>query len=620
MVPIIFAPKKLKASNMKKLPLIACLFALSLLSLLSACKKGEEVKLNTFDAVVENGGGFAEPETEEVVLSSESNEVEIDGETWICTTETKSVKRGGGGTEGFPLFNPNANVIYPGNMLQGKSLKNATPDIIAVERAGGTISTDVVDGNIQSTFSVGSVTKSEVTNAINNIIAGSTGIVPANFEFSYANVQSREQFALEVGVDVSTAFTDLEAKLSFSTNQEYNRYFVSLNQSYYTMSFDIPTSLDQLFAEGVTPEDLAKYVGEGNPATYISDVTYGRIYYMLIESTSSMQEMDAAIAASFNGVVTDVDGSIEASYLSELDELKIQVFAFGGEASSTLQTIGETNLNVLVDLLAESADIGSGKPLSYTVRSVYDNQIVSVQLATQYDVTNCVPSGNQGAPPYTAHWTGLGSSFGPIGAAFNTTGTEFILINKLGNQFMRSNVGVLEGPFSIDELGTEPCPFSGIGAACNIDGNQNGEFYLMAIDATGTQYTYMNPSGKWSTSNVLPISNLAGGTCPFNLTGIGAMAFRHVDPLGPSSRYMFNMQGDKYTYYLNNPQSFDSVYNLWQWGPDYSCPFDRIGAAIGFYIGDDLFFILFDHTGFKYTIYGNVNGAGYGQFLGSFTI
>ncbi|MBI1223832.1 MAG: hypothetical protein GC192_01230 [Bacteroidetes bacterium] len=584
-----------------------------------ACKKDKE-DFKTVDALVSHAGGFEPIETSNETLDSQSSTVEIDGTSWNCTTTTQSVQQGGGGSEGFPLFNPNAGIIFPGNLLQGNSLNKATPNTITVPRAGGRISTDVVDGNLQSYFTVNSVTKSEVTDAINNIVYNSTGVVPANFEFNYSNIQSREQFALAVGVDVSTAFVDLESKLSFSSDKSYNRYYVSLNQSYYTMSFDEPTSPESVFDESVTPQDLDKFMGPGNPPTYISDVTYGRIYYMLIESTSSITEMDASINASFNGIVNTVDGSIDASYLSNLDDLKIKVFAFGGSSSETLQTIGQTNLNALVDLLAQSTDIRTGKPISYVVKSLYDNKIVSVQLATQYDVTNCVPTGADGAPPYTQHWAGqVINKMGPIGASYNTYGTEFILISRDGGQWMRSNPGVLEGPFPIGQLGTTPCPLQGgIGAACNLEGNQNGEFYLMAFDKLGLNYAYMNPDGEWS--NVTPISNLANGTCPFNLTGVGAMAFNLKDPQGPSTRYMFNKEGSKYANYINNPNSFSSVYDAWQWGPDHTMPFDKVGAAIGFYIGEKQYFIHFNDLGTKYSVYGNVDGNGTIKFIGPFDL
>ena len=600
------------------------LIAFSLLFFLTTgCKKEKigDIDNTTFRAVIDNGGGFPEPTESTQVTSSETYSEEVDGENWTCTTETVSVQDGAGGNGGFPLFSPNSNVIYPGNMLQGNSLNQGTPDIIAIERAGGKISTDVVDGNIQSTFEVNSVTKSEVTDAINNIIAGSSGVVPANFSLVIKNIQSREQFALELGVDVNSTFTDLESKLNYSSVSEKNTFIVNLNQSFYTMSYDIPTSLDQLFAPSVTPEDLARYVGPGNPVTYISDVTYGRIFYMLVSSTSTTTEMDAAINASFNGVATDVDAEIETSYLNALDELTITVFAYGGDANTSLLTVGTTDLSELASLLAESSNIQSGKPISYVVRSVYDNQIVSTQLATQYDVTNCVPTDAEGAPPYTEHWAGnVVSVLGPVGAAFNTSGTEFILINKDGDRFMRSHTGTLEGPFPIDELGTDPCPLGEIGAAVNYKGNQNGEFYLMAFDKTGTQFNYMNANGVWLENE--PISNLANGNCPFNLTGIGAMSFDGHStsfPLSLNNRYMFNKEGNKYALYKSTPNTFNDVLNLWQWGPDNTCPFDAVGAAIGFYIGNDLFRIMFDESGLKYTVYGDVDGTGR-KFIGTFNL
>ncbi len=571
-----------------------------------------EIGEGTFRAVIDGGGGFSQPQMSEETTVTEVYTEERDGVNWECTTESVSIQDGAGGNEGFPLFSPNSNVIYPGNMLQGKSLNQGTPDIIAVERAGGVISTDVVDGNIQSSFEVDKIAKSTVTDAINNIINGSTGIVPANFSLGIKNIQSREQFALELGVDVNSTFVDLEGKLNYSSVSEKNTFVVNLNQSFYTMSYDIPTSMDQLFAPSVTPEDLARYVGPNNPATYISDVTYGRIFYMLVSSSSSVTEMDAAINASFNGVATDVEANIETSYLNTLDELTITVFAYGGDANTSLLTVGTTDLSDLASLLSESSNIRSGKPISYVVRSVYNNQIVSTQLATNYDVTNCVPTGADGAPPYTEHWTGnVISAMGPVGAAFNTYGTEFILINQAGDQWMRSNTGVLEGPFHIDELGTEPCPFSSIGAACNIDGNQNGEYYLQVFDGTGTQYSYLNPSsGNWL--NVRPISDLALGDNPFGAVGIGAVAFNYKDPLGPAGRYMFNKQGDKYVHYANNPNSFGNTHDLYDWGPDGSITqhFSNVGAAIGFFIGNLRYFILFNDLGTQYIYYGNLNGNG----------
>lgn len=600
------------------LPFFAFIF------LFSSCKKEEENNsgsTDSFAAVIESGGDFEEVTISEEVTASEPSIEIIDGEVWNCVTTTYDALAGGGGTSGFPLFNPNASVIYPGSLIQGNSLRQATPNLIAVGRAGGIISYDLNNGNLASFFEVDEVRKSSIQNAMNQIIANSPPDLPANFTFDYSQVQSEQALSLELGIDYESAFTEVSGDFGFSNNTTYNRYLVKLNQSFYTMSFDIPTSDEEIYAPNVSPSDLAQYVGPGNPAAFISDVTYGRIYYMLIESSSSYTEMDAAITASFQGVTNSASAEIDASYMSDLEELKIKVMAFGGEATSTLLTVGETDLNELVNLLAESTTISTGLPISYVARSVRTKQIVSVQLATQYDVTECTPGSESGAPPYTAHWTGnVLSTMGPVGAAFSGEGTEFYLINQAGDQYMVSNVGSLEGPFPLTALGTGDVPFN-IGAACRIDGNQQSESWTMVMDITGSQYSYLRSNGSWSTQTT-PISNLATGNNPFSLNGIGAMLFRYLDPDGPSERWMFNSDGTFYSLYSNNPNQFGSTSATELWAADYQMPFelDKVGAGIGFFLGNNRYYILFNHTGTQYCVSGNVNGNGANEFIGPFDL
>ncbi len=587
------------------------------------CKKDEKNNngtAQTFAEAIAKGGDFVPVTQSEEVTDSEMGTEIIDGEVWNCTTTTVSALSAGGGNNGFPLFNPNASVIYPGSLLQGNSLKQATPNVIAVDRAGGTISYDLINGNLESSFTVEEVRKSTIQNAMNTIIANSPPDLPSNFTFNYSQVQSEQALALSLGIDYENAFVDVSSDFSFSSGSSLNRILVELNQSFYTMSFDIPTSDAGFFAPSVSPADLSPYVGEGNPPAFISDVTYGRIYYMLIESTSSYTEMKAEINASFSGVASSAQADISANSLNTLEGLKIKVMAFGGDAASTLLTVGETNLGTLVDLLAESTTISTGVPISYVVRSVATKQIVSVQLATEYDVTECTPAGVGGAPPYTAHWAGnVLSAMGPVGAAFSGEGTEFYLINQAGDQYMKSNVGSLEGPFPVANLGSGTLPFN-IGAACRIDGNNNSSSWTMIIDITGSQYSYLRWDTAWSTQTT-PIANLATGENPFGLNGIGAMLFRTKDPDGPSTRYMINQDGAQFSIYSNSPNSFGSIQNTSGWaGGGMPFAVDKVSAGIGFYIGNFRYYLLFNYTGTQYCISGNVNGTGANEFIGPFDL
>jgi hypothetical protein len=387
---------KIKTNGMKNLTIkfAQLLVPILLIMLTDSCKQDlvePEFDLNTFEGVIASGGTF-EAVTDSKIITPIQSEADstINGAEWTCKREKVTLTSG---AEDFPLFNTAASVIYPGSLLVGNSLENATPDPIAVDRAGGTISYNLNDGNPQSSFSVDVVSKSKVQDAMNNIIINSTGKVPSNFVFEYSEVQSQQQLSVELGINVKTLVTKVGSKMNFSSDKSYSRYLVKLTQAYYTMSFDLPSSYDDLFAPNVEPKDLSKYITSGSPGTYISDVTYGRIYYMLIESTESSTDMAASINASFNGFVNKVSGNVEVNTMKQMSNLKVKVIAFGGDAEGTISLSGETDISIIADRLAASTKIELGLPLSYVVRSIYDNTIVNVKLATEYDVITCVPSG-----------------------------------------------------------------------------------------------------------------------------------------------------------------------------------------------------------------------------------
>jgi thiol-activated cytolysin len=581
-----------------------------------SCSKDKEGAM-TFESVIKSGGTF-EPvvEKNEVINTTEEEEI-INGEVWVCTSETIDRVDAAGA---YATFDPNSNVIWPGSLLQGNSITKATPNPIVVDRAGGTVSINVINGSSNPSYTVPSVTKSAITTAQNQIIQDNNGVIPANFSYTFEDVYSREQMAFSMGVNVETWTTQVDASLSFSSDKSYNRMLVSLDQIYYTMSYDMPVNYENVFAPSVTPADLAKFIQPGNPACYVASVTYGRRYYLLIESTSSRQEMRANVEATYSAAV--VSGGVVANgeHISDLESTKIKVFAYGGDASSALSTVSGS-FSALQTFLTEGGSIQTGAPLSYVINDLNSHQVVAIKVGTEYTATECKLASQGSVPAYTAHWKGnVISKIGGVGAAYSTTGTEFILISMDGTQFLRSNIGTLEGPFSINELGGGPPPFPGIGAACRIDGNNSIDSWTMIMDMTGSQYSYIRSDNTWS-GQVQPISNLANGYNPFSLNGIGGMLFRYKDPNGPSKRYMINKDGTLFSTYTNNPNSFDNVQGIETWAGG-GLPFvvKKVGAGIGFDIGQKRFYMLFNHTGDRYCISGDVYGTGTNEFIGPFDL
>jgi len=363
-------------------------------------------------AVLQGAGTYGEGEAsfEESDPSDPFAETAEDGSIWVCTTHTVSAEEY---PDDYATFNPNAEVVYPGSMLQGATLEDATPEPLLVERAGGILTINLLNGSPGTYQWVDQVKQSTVVQAINDILAENTGVVPARFTYQSWETQSLEQLALSLQVNVTTLTTDFQASLGFSSDKKYNRFLVEMTQSYYTVSFDLPTSLDDLFAPGVTADNLEPYVGPGNPATYISSVTYGRRFYLLIESTASTTEMKASIQASYDSAV--VGGELQAgmTYVKDLSDVNIKVFALGGDHSLAVATFN-ADPQALGAFLTEGADIRTGVPLSYVVRNVLDNTVVNVKVATDYDVKTCSLSGaafysgfNGNAEGWTSYSNGI---------------------------------------------------------------------------------------------------------------------------------------------------------------------------------------------------------------------
>lgn len=336
----------------------------------------------SYDEIIASGGEFADFGNYKTLTNTNTSSVTVDSGTWNCSYNTWSVQQG---NLNFPIYDPNVSVVYPGSLLQGASLNSATPDVVAVRRGGGTVSIDLVNGSFSVAVPIAEIKKSTVAQALNDIMANNNEVMPARFTLSNELVRSTEELALGLGLNLDIYIVSAAGNLSFSNKANTTSYLVALRQSFYTMSFDIPYNYNELFHKTVKPMDLAKYVGPNNPACYVSDVTYGRVFYLLIESSSTATEIEAAIAGSYNGD----SASFNASYLSSLENLNVKVMSLGGEVQATFSTIDTHDLPTLTNMLAQGADIKTGVPISYVVRTVYNNKLVKNKINLEYTLSDC---------------------------------------------------------------------------------------------------------------------------------------------------------------------------------------------------------------------------------------
>jgi hypothetical protein len=293
----------------------------------------------------------------------------------------------------FPALSAQADVIYPGADVQAATLSDGIPTPITAPRAGGTIALTNNNGvaNVRELSHIG---LGDVTNAINSIISNQPTGFPADLQVSITKVRSREE--LQLALQASASFFDLfslDAGFQVYANEIYSSFLVTLDQNFYTIAFERPERIEELYAAGVSPSDLQAQAYDGNPPGYVSQVTYGRVFYLLVQSTSSAEEIEATLSANFLDVAS---GSGQFQFLSEFDSITIDAYAYGGDQQEVLGAIagGLGSLSGFIANLASGSQVEDAKPKSYTVRSIADDSIIRMGISADYYYTNCHEAGN----------------------------------------------------------------------------------------------------------------------------------------------------------------------------------------------------------------------------------
>jgi thiol-activated cytolysin len=333
----------------------------------------------------------------EPVKTGDSKSLEIPGEggtTMLCTQTPYSLTKV---PEKFVALNPNADVLWPGSLVQGKSMAGGILDPIPVKRAPGTITLTLSSGGGGPFFKkMEEPSLSAATQAQNEILAGYTGATPAKFSYTYTSIYSSEQLAVAVNANVEGTTWSAAGSLSVKTDDTKSRYLIEFTQEYYTMAFDPPQGAAGVFAPSVTSKDLEPYAAAGNPPVYVASVTYGRIFYILFESKSSQKELEAAVSGSYNSGAINATATATASWKKTINESTVKAYGLGGNAEQAIGAVtGTDQFDKIAKFLTTGANFSKdnpGVPISYTIRHLTDASQVKLALTTEYTAKNCVPS------------------------------------------------------------------------------------------------------------------------------------------------------------------------------------------------------------------------------------
>jgi hypothetical protein len=344
---------------------------------------------DSFTEVIDSGGEWVNETavTTETIIAEEIDATLEDGSVWVCQTKTVNLEQN---PNEFLLYQSGEG-IFPGAILQGGLLDQNPPPQVYIDRGPGRVMINLFtgEGTPESHYrDLEEVRQSEVTSAINGLIAGREEF-PKQFSLSVTEVATQQHLAIAMGLKYQN-FLDagFEADFSFNASSEYRHWIIKLVQPFYEIIFEAPGDINEWWGPDVVPDDLAPYVGEGNPPVYISSVRYGRIVYVYFESNASSYEIGVDIEASFDAALGgSVDAELSTSYASAAQSSSIKAVVYGGDMD--LAALQGDDLNGVMNALNDGQRIQLAQPISYTLRDLKRRQVVRIKEATTYDITQC---------------------------------------------------------------------------------------------------------------------------------------------------------------------------------------------------------------------------------------
>jgi Thiol-activated cytolysin len=286
----------------------------------------------------------------------------------------------------FPVASPVADAIWPGAIIQGNSLASGLLAPVQIDdRSPGTITvaTELVVANpgAPTSVDIGAPTQATVTSArrqlLNDLnVQASAGRV----ELQIATMHDERQMSARLGIKLTGSGWNAKADVNASGSLDRSQTVLKLTQEFYTVNFAPTGSPARYFGDNVTVADLQQYSGPGNAPCYVSQVVYGRIALLTIESTESATEVNAKVQAAWQAAVSG-DVAAEASLRASTASYNVQFASVGLTGATAFQA--QSSLMDALNALSATASFGASNPgevISYSVRYLLDGSVAKAVL------------------------------------------------------------------------------------------------------------------------------------------------------------------------------------------------------------------------------------------------
>ena len=280
--------------------------------------------------------------------------------------------------------------IYLGALFKvNQDLLENKPQQISLDRSKGRISVDLPGMVGGDSYVDANPTVSGMQEGVNTLLNrwhekyAAKNAAPARMQYESTSAYSMNQLKAKFGSDFEKVGANLKFDFEAVNKGEKQIEVVDFKQIYYTANFDAPKNPSDVFAQGVTVDQLkARGIDEKTPPVYVSSVSYGRQMYVKFETTSKSTELKAAIDA----VIKGVSIKAESEWARVLKDTKVTVSIVGGNADRAGRVVTGTveDLKILIQEGATFSTQNPAVPISYKTAFLKDNQVATIQSNTDY--------------------------------------------------------------------------------------------------------------------------------------------------------------------------------------------------------------------------------------------
>ena len=285
------------------------------------------------------------------------------------------------------LFDPTVEMLYPGCVLRGNSIADGTYAMISDCQTGDvTFSISLVPANPkekdETSATIPNIRKSEYQRVWNKW---------ANMDFkesavttieSVDKVNSQTELVAKLGAAVKASVADGTLNFGFNFNKKKNHILARLIQKSFSVSTDAPKN-------GTIFETVdAKYL-DGCQPVYVSNINYGRIIYLCIDTDDDTKEVNEAIEFALKNIKgSNVDVSVDQAlnYKKILAKSDIHITMLGG-GKTIQQEVLKGELDGFQKFLSADIPMDQMHPISFSLRYAVDNSQARVVTSNEFVVT-----------------------------------------------------------------------------------------------------------------------------------------------------------------------------------------------------------------------------------------